>query len=145
MDNLISKLTPARQSSPDELMGIRFSLLDKNFNIASDSFISNKRDSYTVKANLFTRFAVNNKEYLLVGQLFSRRKNGLLLVNGGEDKKLIYHYVRVNEKFHYLLEKSRVIASQGLIMPYLHRREAGLLKITVYPEVPASGISSTLY
>jgi hypothetical protein len=131
MDNFITKLIPARQSSPDELMGIRFSLLDKDLTIASDSLVSNKRDSYTVKANRFTRFTVKNKEYLLVSQLFSRRKNGLLLVNSNTDKKLVYHYVRVNEKFNYLLEKSRVITSQGIIMPYLHRREAGLLKITV--------------
>jgi hypothetical protein len=131
MDNLIAKLTPARQSSSDDLQDIRFSLLDKEFKIASDSLISNRKDSYTVKANQFARFAVKNKEYLLVGQLFSRRKNGLLLVNSDTDKKLVYHYVKVNERFSYLLEKSRVITSQGIIMPYLHRREAGLLKITV--------------
>jgi len=146
MDNLMAKLTPARTStSTEDLQGVRFSLLNKEFKITSDSLISNTRDSYTLRANQFTRFTIKQKEYVLVAQQFSTRKNGLLLVNANSGKQLIYNYVKVYEKFNYLLSKSRIVGSEGIIVPYLHKREAGLLKISVYPEVPASGTSATSY
>jgi hypothetical protein len=152
MDNLISKLTPARQStSTEDLQGVRFSLLDKDFKITSDSLISNTKNSYTLKANQFTRFTVNNKEYVLVGQQFSTRKNGLLLVNANASGQLVYNYVKAYEKFSYLLAKSRNIDPEGIIVPYLHKREAGLLKISLQPgsftesSKPASGTAITAF
>jgi len=146
MDVLITKLTPARQSnSTDDLQGVRFSLLDKEFKITGDSLISNTKNSYTLKANQFTRFTVEHKEYVLMAQQFSTRKNGLLLVNTNANQQLVYNYVKVYEKFNYLLAKSRIIDSEGIIVPYLHKREAGLLKISVSPDVPASGSSASSY
>jgi hypothetical protein len=131
INNLLTKLTPPRQSSSDDLQGVRFSLLNKDFKIVNDSLISNTKDSYTIKPNQLAWFGIKNKEYLFVSQEFSRRKTGLLMVNTGNNQQLVYNYVKVYEKFNYLLSKARPIASEGIIVPYLHKREAGLLKISV--------------
>jgi hypothetical protein len=131
MNNLVSRSSPSRNIVYTDEMGIRFSLLDKDLKIASDSLIPNTKDSYTVIPDHYTRFEINNKEYLLVTQQFFRRKKGLLLVNSNEAHKLVYTYVRVNERYNYLLTKSRVIPKQGILVPYLYKREAGLIKIKV--------------
>jgi hypothetical protein len=111
--------------------GVRFSLLDKNFKIASDSLIPNTKNSYTVKANQFARFNANDKEYLLVGQQFSRISKGLLMINTNDAHQLIYTDIRVNDRNNYLLSKSQTIPKKGIIIPYTNKREAGLIKIIV--------------
>ena len=93
--------------------------------------MANTKDSYTIRPDSYTRFNAKNKQYLLVSQLFFRRKNGLLLVNTDDNNKLEYNYVRVNERYNYLLSKSRNIPDEGIIIPYLRRREAGLIKISI--------------
>jgi hypothetical protein len=111
--------------------GIRFSLLDTTLQIKSDSLVTNTKDSYTIKADQFIRFAVNDKEYILLGQQFVKKSKGLLVVNANDVQQLIYTDLRVNVRNDYLLSKSRIIPKQGIIIPYLHKLEAGLIKITV--------------
>lgn len=128
---LLDKMsTPAGSSYTDEI-GVRFSLLNKEFNIASDSLVPNTKDAYTIIADQYTRFDVNNKEYLLVAQQFFQSKKGLLMVNSNDNNQLNYNYVKVYERYNYLLKKARLIPGQGILVPYLHRREAGLIKIAV--------------
>jgi len=108
---------------------IRFSLLDKNFKIINDTLVSNSKSLYTIQTGKFARFHANEKEYMLIGQRFFRRSNGLLLVNS-DGGHLLYTNIRVNDRNHYLVSKAN-ISPHGIIVPYIHRREAGLERITL--------------
>ncbi len=111
--------------------GIRFSLLDKDFKIIDERLVSNTKNSFTIRPGQFTRFDLNNREYMLVGQRFFNKINGLLMVNSNNEGQLVYTDVRVNDRNDYLLSKSQVIPGKGIIIPYIHGLEAGLLKITI--------------
>jgi hypothetical protein len=111
--------------------GVRFSLLDKGLEITSDSLVANTKDYYTIKADQFIHFAVNNKEYMLLGQQFVKKNKGLLMVNTNDQQQLIYTDLSVNGRNNYLLTKYQLIPQKGIIVPYVHKLEAGLIKITV--------------
>lgn len=108
---------------------IRFTILDKNFAIIHDSLVSNANDAYTIHAHNFVHFHAGKKQYMLVGQQFHLRSYGLLMVEPA-GKHLLFTNVRVNDRNNYLLLKARVV-SQGVLIPYTHRSEAGLLRITI--------------
>ncbi len=128
-----TNLTPLRtyRSSEDPDQAIRFSLLDKNYKITSDSLVPNSKNSYTIKPDQFARFAAGNKDYLLVGQLFSGKNKGLLMINVNNSDQLTYTDVRVNDRNNYLLSKAKVIPDKGIIIPYTYKRELGLIKIMI--------------
>jgi len=111
--------------------GIRFSLLNNNFEVISDSLVANTKNSYTLKTNEVASFGFGNKEYLLLGQQFSKRSKGLLMIHTDDKHQLVYTDVRVNDRNNYLLSKSRIISGKGMIIPYTNKKEAGLIKITV--------------
>lgn len=132
MNSLLSTMNAsANAAAYDDRQGVRFSLLDKKFIIQNDSLVPNTRDSYTIKADQYTRFNINGKDHLLVAQQFYNRKNGLLMVHADDKMQLQYSYVRVHEKYKYILPMMRKISDKSIIVPYLFRREAGLIKITV--------------
>lgn len=132
-NRLLTKMSQPRSYSGavDPQQSVRFSLLDKEFKIISDSVVRNTSDSYTLKANQFIRFAVNNKEYMLVGQQFVKKSRGLLMIYANDNRQLIYKDVRVADRYDYLLAKSQVIRDEGIIIPYIHKLGAGLVKITI--------------
>lgn len=112
-------------------VGVRFSLLDKDFKTINERYVSNTKNSYTIRPGEFTRFGFNNKEYMLVGQRFYNKINGLLLVNADDAGQLVYTDVRVHDRNDYLLSKLQVIPHKGVIIPYIRKHEAGLVKITI--------------
>ncbi len=114
----------------DASKGIRFSLLDKNFNIIKDSLVRNTKNSYTIRPEQSTRFSANNKEYLIVSQKFVSKSYGLLMVHSN-DKQLVYTNLQVNDRYDYLVSRSHLIPQKGVIIPYLYKKEAGLIKITM--------------
>jgi hypothetical protein len=126
-----SELGNAPAEAWNAFQGIRFSLLDTALTITSDSLVANSKDYYSIKADQFIRFAVNNKEYMLLGQQFVKRSKGLLLVNANDVQQLLYTDLRVNDRNDYLLSKSRIIPQKGIIIPYIHKLEAGLIKISM--------------
>lgn len=111
--------------------GIRFSLLSKNFAIVNEKRVANTKDSYTVRPEQFCRFTLNGKEFMIVGQKFRRKLNGLLIVSTAADDKLEYTDIRVVERRDYVLSKTRIISLNSIMMPYLHKRMAGLVKISI--------------
>jgi hypothetical protein len=69
----------ARSSAPgpsrytvDPRQDIRFSLLDKKFNLSLDTLVSNVKNTHTIKANEFVSFTARDKEYLIVAQQFTK-------------------------------------------------------------------------
>lgn len=131
MNSLLMNINAGANSAYDDRQGVRFSFLDRSFALQHDSLVPNTKDWYTIKADQYTRFNVNGKDHLLVAQQFYNRKNGLLMVHADDKKQLQYAYVRVHEKYKYILPMMRKISDKSIIVPYLFRREAGLIKITV--------------
>ncbi len=126
-----SASTRSSHSSVDPRQGVRFSLLDKKFNLVADTLLSNVKDFYTIKANDYVSFEAGNKEFLMVAQQFANRSRGLLMVNSNETQQLTFREVRVQDRNNYLLAKSQLIFQKGIIIPYSRKQEAGLVKITV--------------
>jgi hypothetical protein len=121
--------TPVESWDPSR--GIRFSMLDKELAIISDSLVSNTKDSYTLQADQFIHFKIKQKEYMLLKQQFGRKSRGLFMVNANDANRLIYSDVRVMDRNDYLLSKFQLIPQKGIIIPYMYKLEAGLIKITV--------------
>jgi hypothetical protein len=118
--------------NPDLLQhGIRFSLLDKNLNLASDSLIKNNKDAYTINPDEFASFKINYKDCLVLGQRFRNKVNGLLMVQANEEKALTYAYLPVTGRYNYLLSKAQLISPKAIIIPYLYKTEAGLMKVVM--------------
>jgi hypothetical protein len=115
---------------PDQEPGVRFSLLDKDFKIINERYVANTRDAYSIMPDKFAKFRSGSKEYMLVGQRFSFNRNGLLMVNA-DAEKLVYTNVGVNFRNEYLLSKCQSVGQNKIIMPYIHRRYAGLLQLTI--------------
>jgi len=115
---------------PVQLLDVRFSLLSKNLQLSVDTIIRNNRDSYTLRADDFYRFKVNDKPYLLLGQLF-RKVKGLLLVQPNEAQQLVCNSLPVIGKYNYILSKAQAVSDKTIVIPYLYRQEAGLIKITI--------------
>lgn len=109
---------------------VRFSLLDKDLSKTSDSLMANNKNAHTVQPDNTVSFSANNKSYMLIGQRFYKKSNGLLMVNSNDANNLVYTDIRVNNRNEYLLLQSKIIP-HGVIIPYTHRREAGLVKISV--------------
>ncbi len=114
----------------DEI-GVRFSLLNTSLDIVADTLVKNTKDSYTIKDDQSTRFELGGKEYLLVAQQFFQRKNGLLLVSADDANQLRYDFLRVSERNKYMVSKSKNIPGQGIVIPYVHKREVGFIKISM--------------
>jgi hypothetical protein len=117
--------------SEELLQGIRFSLLDKNLKICSDSLVRNNKDSYTIKPGQFTRFSVKDKDYLVVAQEFFTKKRGLLMIRAEDEKGLSFTHLPVMNRYDYFLHKAKLVPQQGIVIPYVHKLEAGLIKVTV--------------
>jgi hypothetical protein len=117
--------------SIDTRQHIRFSLLDKQFAIATDTLLSNASEYRTVLADRYLNFEAAGKEFVLIGQLFGKRRNGLLLVNANDGRHLNFTDLRVYDGNNYLLSKSQLLFKKGIIIPYTYRHEAGLVKITM--------------
>jgi len=115
----------------DPTQAVRFSLLNKELEISNDSLLINSKDSYTIMPDQFVRFMVNNKEYMLVNQQFVKNSRGLLMVNGNDNKQLNFTDIRVADRNDYLLAKSQLIPGEGIVVPYIHKLEAGLVKVAV--------------
>jgi hypothetical protein len=45
-------------------VGVRFSLLDKDFKIVNERHVANTKNAYTIRPGQFTRFGFNNTEYM---------------------------------------------------------------------------------
>ncbi len=132
INNMLAKLDADNNTNTySDEVGVRFSLLNPSLQITTDSLVKNTKDWYTLKSDNYTRFEMQGKETLLVAQQFYRRKNGLLLVNAAADY-LQYTYLKVNEKYSYLLPKAKIIAGRGVLVPYIHKREAGFITITAH-------------
>jgi hypothetical protein len=112
------------------LQNVRFSFLDRNLQLTADTLIRNNRDSYTLNPEDFYRFEINNRSYLLMGQLF-RRVRGLLMIQNNEAGPLACDHLPVIGRYNYMLSKAAMVSAKAVIIPYLYKDQAGLLKVII--------------
>lgn len=126
-------IRPVRQISNPQYDGsrevIRFSMVDNAFKKISDTVFTNSKNAFSLQANNSASFISHNKNYMVIGQQFFKKSNGLLLVSDTGDK-LEFTDIMVNSRNDYLLSESKPVPG-GIIIPYRHKREAGLIKITL--------------
>jgi hypothetical protein len=118
----------ARYYSDAGKQPVRISLFDKKFKLRQDSVIQNNKNSYTLLTDQYTAFVSGDKYYLLVLQRFFKKNYGFLLINEN-DNNLSFADVRVNNRNEYLLSQAKRVAN-GVVIPYKHKREAGLVMIS---------------
>ena len=109
---------------------VRFSMLDIRLKISSDTLFSNRNNAQTIEGSQFITFSMPDKYYMLIPKLFNRKRHGLLLISN-EGDRLNYKDLIVNDGNDYLLNEAQQIPLKGVIIPYMYKREAGLLKITL--------------
>lgn len=128
--NLPQQRPVSRYTAPgDSKLAVRFSLLDKDLKITSDSLMANNKNAHTIQPDNIAGFSANNKSYMLIGQRFYKKSNGILMVSS-DANNLVYTDVRVNNRNEYILSQSEIIP-RGVVIPYTYKREAGLVKITI--------------
>jgi hypothetical protein len=115
----------------DQEPGVRFSLMDKGAMLINERYVANSKNNYSLLTNKFTRFTASGKEYMLIGQRFGANKDGLLMVYSNDGIKLEYTNIGVNFRNEYILSKGQPVGQNRIIMPYTHRRFAGLLQLTI--------------
>lgn len=130
INRIMPQYFSSKYSSPDNKQPVRVSLVSKDLTVKSDTLFSNNKNSYTLNAERYASFTTENKSYILVDQRFFKKSNGLLMISGNDNNELVFTDVRVNDRNEYLLTLSRTIPG-GVIIPYRHRREAGLIKVII--------------
>ncbi len=112
----------------EQLEGVRFSMLNNNLNISSDSLIGNNKNAFTIRPSQFTQFETDQKNYLLIAQVFFGKRNGLSMVSAKDNQQLSYTQLPVIGHYDYLLHLAKKIPQQ-IIIPYRYKLEAGLIRI----------------
>lgn len=111
--------------------GVRFSLLNSRFQIIRDSLVANDKPNYNIEPQHFARFYGNNKSYLLLSQHFKGNRRGLLMVEGSNENEIETTDIRVNDRYEFMLNQLQQVSDGAVIVPYVYRREAGLLKLSL--------------
>jgi hypothetical protein len=110
---------------------IRFSLMNERFKMVRDSIVANDGNIYDVLPGPFGKFVMKGKAYLVLVQNFSPRKRGLVLLSGGDDGSFLSHDIPVFDRYQYLLSQLQPVGDEYFILPYTHKNETGLVKVTM--------------
>ncbi|MGB8190371.1 MAG: hypothetical protein WCF67_00570 [Chitinophagaceae bacterium] len=111
--------------------GVRVTVLNEKFKIINDSLVADNRYVYDVSPSPFAQFSINNKSHLLLLQNFSENRRALLKVSITDNGEVTTQGIRVFEKYEYLLPQLQTVDNSYVIIPYTHRRQVGLVKITI--------------
>lgn len=123
--------TQIRESKIEETaLPVRFSVIDKEFKLVDDSVVVNQKSPVTVNGGQFANIRVENSSYLILKQDLPRRKKGLLLVSVNDRNQLTTSDIAVYDKYEYLLQNAQSIVNESLLIPYKHKSEVGLVKLS---------------
>ena len=110
---------------------IRFSVLNDQLKTVKDSVISTKRYEYGLQPSPFSQVIINNKACLFLIQNFTGSSRGLFMISGeSTGHRLVTTEISVYDKYEYLLDQLKAVNNNSVILPYLHKNEAGLVKIS---------------
>jgi hypothetical protein len=110
---------------------IRFTTFSEELNLLKDSIVKNNKNFYTLQNNKHASVVMENKSYLLVGQEFAGKHQGILLVSVDGNDQVVTSDISVNGKFKYLLSNLKKVDNRYVILPYMDEAEVGLVKILI--------------
>lgn len=109
---------------------VLMTLLNNNFERTKDSLVKNDGNYYKIHPWPYTHFKMQNRWYLLLIEELVARKKGLLLVYPGEQNHFETIPLRVQSNYNFLLPQLQVVENKYIIVPYINKKEIGLLKVT---------------
>lgn len=105
-------------------------LLNSNFERVKDSLVKNDGNYYKIHPWPYAHFTMQNRSYLLLVEEIVARKKDLLLVYPGEKDHFETIPLRVQSSYDFLLPQLQVVENKYIIIPYINKREMGLVKVT---------------
>lgn len=110
---------------------VALTVLNDRFDVQKDSVVANKGTFYDLQPQPFAQLVLNRKPSLLFIENFTSKKRGLLLVTSGEQNDVSVRNVSVYDRYDYFLPLAQAVDDKSFLLPYTHKKELGLVKITV--------------
>lgn len=110
---------------------IKINYLQKELKPVMSKLLKPYKDVTPVPGRHFFQFILNNTPYLVLTQNILRKKNGLALVHINPKNEIALTDTRASTQFEYIPELLKVIDDRHIIVPFINRKEIGLLKINV--------------
>jgi hypothetical protein len=111
-------------------MGVRFTVVDKDFKQKSDSLVGNDKKLVEVQSLPFGQFCINNKSYLVLVQNLTSKRKGLLMLGSDNESQLSATPLPVFDRYDFLLSELQSFGNY-FIVPYCFKNEMGLMRVTV--------------
>lgn len=116
---------PARQQT-----AVRFTLLNEQFAIKKDSLVANEKNHNDIQPYTLAQVTLQGRNCLVVLQNFSSKQKGLLLMYVNEKGELQHQDIAVFGRYDFRLSQTRAVDGQSFILPYVNKKEFGLVKIS---------------
>ena len=113
-----------------QLPSLRLTVLNEQLRPSSDSLVESKDLFYDLQPSPIGQCTINRTAYLVLIQNFTANKRGLVMVNADDNGMLKTTPLPVYDRYDYnpsLLQAG----NDYFILPYSHKNETGLLKITL--------------
>ena len=111
-------------------LGVRFTIVDKDFKPRSDSMVANDKKLVEVQSSPFGRFSINNKNYLVLIQNFTAKRKGLMIVGSDINSQLSVTPLPVYDRYDFMLSQLQSFGN-FFIVPYSYKSEMGLMRVAV--------------
>ena len=95
-----------------------------------NSLVANSGSFIDLQPRPSAQFTINNIAYLLLIQNFSNKKRGLVMLNADKKGELVTTPVPVYDRYEYNVGLTQP-GNDYFILPYSHKSETGLLKVTL--------------
>jgi hypothetical protein len=109
---------------------VNFTMVDRQLKAVADSVVSETKDELGIQPSPAVQALVNNKASLFLIQNFSESRRRLLMIAAGGPGEFASTDINVYDKYEYLLEQLQAVSNNSVILPYTHKSEAGLVKIS---------------
>jgi hypothetical protein len=109
---------------------VNFTVVNNRLKAIKDSVVSVKKFEFGIQSTPAAQVLLHNKPRLFLIQNFSESRRRLLMMSAGTAGQLAATDINVYDKYEYLLEQLQGFGNHSVILPYVHKNEAGLLKIS---------------
>ena len=111
--------------------GVRFTFLDKDFNIKKDSLVANSRNVMEIQPQPFGQFSSGDKAYVALIQNFTAKRRGIVLISSDENEDFLVKNLPVFDRYDYVLSQLQFVNNKYFIVPFFYKNEMGLMKVTM--------------
>jgi hypothetical protein len=107
----------------------RISIMNREFKVLKNRFLTYRTDPDYKILEGYGMFEWKNRSYLLLKQQLPSKSKGLLLVTGMQNKDINVSELHVYNRYDFLLKQMQYIGNGNIIIPYINKREVGLMKL----------------